>query len=210
VIWGRTSRSSMIHSRGPNRLRPDEIRRVRAIQQARFEPVLKNFYAGYPFSVEYNEERGHHTLPIDQKRTETREGREATRRLPQLPYGPGPGHDPDARWEAFNRAPFDSLSAMARSGITCSDCLDAETMDLVDHAPRVQERHGRARASTSTGRRDQEMRSYVCGQCHVEYYFKGEERSHVSLVAGQGRRQHRGALCGVRLQDWTHKDRAHP
>ena len=23
----------------------------------------------------------------------------------------------------------------------------------------------------------QEMRSFVCGQCHVEYYFKGEQKS---------------------------------
>ena len=47
----------------------------------------------------------------------------------------------------------------------------------------------------------QEMRAYVCGQCHVEYYFKGPEKR-LTYPVGQGaaRRSDSGVLRGDRFQ----------
>jgi nitrite reductase (cytochrome c-552) len=53
--------------------------------------------------------------------------------------------------------------------------------------------------------RRQEMRSYVCGQCHVEYYFKGPEKRltypwHNGLKADEILSYYEG----VGFNDWTH------
>jgi nitrite reductase (cytochrome c-552) len=57
----------------------------------------------------------------------------------------------------------------------------------------------------------QEMRAFVCGQCHVEYYFKGKEKRltfpwHKGLRADD-------ALAyydEVGFRDWTHKESGAP
>jgi nitrite reductase (cytochrome c-552) len=57
----------------------------------------------------------------------------------------------------------------------------------------------------------QEMRSYVCGQCHVEYYFKGENKL-LTFPWSQGRtvegaEKHYDAYA---FTDWTHKETGAP
>lgn len=57
--------------------------------------------------------------------------------------------------------------------IGCADCHDPETMNLAISRPALIEafeRQGRDIADATP----QEMRSLVCAQCHVEYYFQGE------------------------------------
>jgi nitrite reductase (cytochrome c-552) len=53
----------------------------------------------------------------------------------------------------------------------------------------------------------QEMRSYVCGQCHVEYYFKGDQKRltypwHKGLLV----EQMLAYYDEVGFADWTHQD----
>jgi nitrite reductase (cytochrome c-552) len=51
----------------------------------------------------------------------------------------------------------------------------------------------------------QEMRSYVCGQCHVEYYFKGDEkRLTYPWAKGLKVDQIADYYDEVGFQDWTH------
>ena len=57
--------------------------------------------------------------------------------------------------------------------IGCADCHDAETMDLHISRPALVEAFAR-RGVDITKATHQEMRSLVCAQCHVEYYFKGD------------------------------------
>ncbi len=57
--------------------------------------------------------------------------------------------------------------------IGCSDCHDSETMDLHISRPALIEAFER-QGKDITKATPQEMRSLVCAQCHVEYYFKGE------------------------------------
>ncbi len=57
--------------------------------------------------------------------------------------------------------------------IGCADCHDPETMNLAISRPALIEafeRQGRDIAEATP----QEMRSLVCAQCHVEYYFQGD------------------------------------
>jgi nitrite reductase (cytochrome c-552) len=57
----------------------------------------------------------------------------------------------------------------------------------------------------------QEMRAYVCGQCHVEYYFKGAEKRLV-YPWSKGLKVD-GILAYYdeeKFKDWTHKDTGAP
>ena len=139
------------------------------------DPNLKRLYAGYAFSVEYNEDRGHYYTLIDQQ---------ASKRV-QVVAQPGARancHAAEAPeliqqmgWENFNKTPLKELSSKLHHGLTCVDCHDPETMEL-----RITRRafiEGMAqRGIDVTQASNNQMRSYVCGQCHSEYYFKGENK----------------------------------
>ena len=75
--------------------------------------------------------------------------------------------------EEFYRQKFDALKGQITHPIGCLDCHDPETMQLRVTRPALREafeRQGRDIDQVS----HQEMRSLVCAQCHVEYYFRGE------------------------------------
>ena len=70
-----------------------------------------------------------------------------------------------------------------RTSVACIDCHDPKTLALRVTRPascchqegQSQNRGRRLRREPRCQR--QEMRAYVCGQCHVEYYFKGKEKT---------------------------------
>jgi nitrite reductase (cytochrome c-552) len=77
--------------------------------------------------------------------------------------------------------------ARQRGGVThpisCIDCHDPNTMALRVTRPGFMEGIRALKASQGVENYDvnrqatrQEMRTYVCGQCHVEYYFQGPEK----------------------------------
>jgi nitrite reductase (cytochrome c-552) len=78
-------------------------------------------------------------------------------------------------WEAFNKGPYSAITDELHTAVTCNDCHDPDTMALRITRPAftaaMEERGIDLAAATR-----QEMRSYVCGQCHVEYYFLGENK----------------------------------
>jgi len=56
-----------------------------------------------------------------------------------------------------------------------------------------------------------EMRAYVCGQCHVEYYFKGDEKRLVyPWSKGLRVEQITAYYDEIGFRDWTHKDTGAP
>lgn len=139
-------------------------------------PVLKRIWAGYAFSVDYNEERGHYYALEDQKRTERI-------KVKKQPGACGNCHSADAPqliekmgWEEFNATPYDELKGQLHTGTSCADCHEPGTMELRITRPAFKIAMAERGIDLSKATR-QEMRSYVCGQCHVEYFFKGE--SHV-------------------------------
>ena len=55
------------------------------------------------------------------------------------------------------------------------------------------------------------MRAYVCGQCHVEYYFKGPEKRLVFPWAkGLKVEQIQAYYDEIKFRDWTHRDTGAP
>lgn len=161
------------------------------VAQSRLEedPRLKTMWAGYAFSKDFREERGHAFMLEDQTLTERQ-------RVVQQPgtcmqchasvYAPykklGKG-DLTKGFEAMNQMTYQEARKFVEHPVACIDCHDPKTMELRVTRPGFLE--GIRAAKAAEGIKDydpntmatrQEMRAFVCGQCHVEYYFKGKEK----------------------------------
>ncbi len=138
-------------------------------------PALKRLYAGNAFSVDYKEERGHHYAAIDQANTKRVVVAKQPGACLNCHAAEAPFMIEEMGWEAFNRTPYDSLKRRAKMGSSCSDCHDPETMALRITRPAFRIAMETAGIDLKKATR-QEMRAYVCAQCHVEYYFKGDDK----------------------------------
>jgi nitrite reductase (cytochrome c-552) len=140
----------------------------------RFPAAVRN-WAGYAFSKEYNEERGHYYAQIDQENTERVKIVEQPGACINCHAAEAPGLIAEMGWEEFNRTPYNDHLDNIHTGSSCADCHDPQTMDLRITRPAflhaMEERGINLEEATR-----QEMRTYVCAQCHVEYYFAGENK----------------------------------
>jgi nitrite reductase (cytochrome c-552) len=86
-------------------------------------------------------------------------------------------------FEAMNQMPYAEARKHVTHPVSCVDCHDPATMQLRVTRPGFLEGIRTVKAAQGTPNYDpntmasrQEMRAFVCGQCHVEYYFKGAEK----------------------------------
>lgn len=192
------------------------------VSQSRLEedPRLRRIWAGYPFAVDFREERGHAYMLEDQTFTErqlvtTQPGTclhcHASVYSAYMRVGEG---NLTRGFERMNPLPFFEARQEVAHPVSCVDCHVPATMELRITRPGFLE--GIARVKALEGIRDydpntmasrQEMRTFVCAQCHVEYYFQGPERRLVYPW-------HRGLLADSMLAyfdaagfaDWTHAE----
>ena len=145
----------------------------------RTDPEMVVLWAGYAFSKDYYQARGHYWA-VDDIRNTLRTA---------APMTPDAGPQPATCWackspdvprmmskigpESFYKSTWASLGPEITNPIGCADCHDHETMLLTITRPALKEAFERQGKDISTAGH-QEMRSLVCAQCHVEYYFKGE------------------------------------
>ncbi len=161
------------------------------VAQSRLEedPRLKTMWAGYAFAADFREERGHAYMLDDQTFTE----RQAVAKQPgtcmqchgsiYVPYKRLGGGDLTRGFELMNAMPYTEARKLVKHPIACIDCHDADTMQLrvtrpgfIEGIRALKASQGVAGYDVNTMATRQEMRSFVCGQCHVEYYFKGPEK----------------------------------
>lgn len=161
------------------------------VAQSRLEedPRLKTIWAGYAFATDFREERGHAYMLDDQTYTE----RQHVTKQPgtcmhchasiYVPYKKLGNGDLIKGFEAMNQMPYTEARTLVSHPIACIDCHDPSNMALRVTRPGFIEGIRVLKASqrvkdfdVNTMATRQEMRSYVCGQCHVEYYFKGPEK----------------------------------
>ena len=161
------------------------------VSQSRLEedPRLKSIWAGYAFSHDFREERGHAYMLQDQEFTE----RQHFSKQPgtclhchasvYVPYKRAGGGDLIKGFEKLNQLPYFEARKLVTHPITCIDCHDPKTMALrvtrpgfIEGIRALKASQGVADYDVNTMASRQEMRSFVCGQCHVEYYFKGPEK----------------------------------
>jgi len=92
--------------------------------------------------------------------------------------------------------------------IGCADCHDAETMNLRISRPYLIEAFERMGKDINDATH-QEMRSLVCAQCHVEYYFnkkrvEGAAFVHLPWDKGMGVEEMEEYYDEMEFKDWTH------
>src|ERR671910_1085633 len=161
------------------------------VAQSRLEegPRLKKLWAGYAFSKDFREERGHAYMLDDQTFTERQQVVKQPGTCMQChasiwgPYRKLGGGDLTKGFELMNRMPYVDARKLVTHPVACIDCHDPETMQLRVTRPGFMEGIRALKASEGVPDYDvnaqatrQEMRAFVCGQCHVEYYFKGPEK----------------------------------
>jgi nitrite reductase (cytochrome c-552) len=187
------------------------------------DPEWRTFFAGYAFSIDYREERGHAYMLTDQEDTERVKQVQQygaclhchAAMMPAYRFEGKKAGIPDSDAEAQIQKGFELVCAMPyeeahdlkndqgekliKHPVTCSDCHMPQSMELrvtrpgfvngirafaesdnpAPHLPSIErwrkgDRKQPYRPNVDATR--QEMRSLVCGQCHVEYYFKGKEK----------------------------------
>ncbi len=140
-------------------------------------PEYKRLFAGYPFSIDYREERGHARALEDMLNTkrlgDTKPGSCMTCKSPQVPILMD-----QLGVEQFYATPIKELVDKygVVHSISCADCHDARTMQLTVTRPAFKEAMAERGVKLEDASR-QEMRVYVCAQCHVEYWFRGPNKT---------------------------------
>ena len=161
------------------------------VAQSRLEedPRLKTMWAGYAFSKDFREERGHAYMLDDQTFTE----RQQVAKQPgtcinchasaYVAYKQLGGGDIIKGFEALNKMPYFEARKIVTHPVACIDCHDSQTMQLRVTRPAFIEGIRALKASQGIQNYDvnkqatrQEMRAFVCGQCHDEYHFSGPEK----------------------------------
>lgn len=135
-------------------------------------PELVVLWAGYAFSREYNQGRGHYYAVKDIRETlRTDVPQPATCWTCKSPDVPRMMEEIGVA--EFYKGKWSDLGHEIVNNIGCQDCHDPKTMNLRISRPALAEAYQR-QGKDITKATHQEMRSLVCAQCHVEYYFKGE------------------------------------
>jgi len=144
-------------------------------------PEMVILWAGYAFSKDYTSPRGHMYTIEDVTRT-LRTGAPS-----ETTHSPQPGtcwtcKSPDVPrlmkkvgLEEYYSAPWDKWGSEIVNPIGCATCHNTKTMKLEVHQPALAEAFARQGKDINKATH-QEMRSLVCAQCHVEYYFKGDKK----------------------------------
>lgn len=177
-------------------------------------PRMVVLWAGYAFSKEYKQGRGHYHA-IEDIENVLRTG---------APSASVPSPQPNTCWTCkspdvprlmnkvgvaeFYKGTWDTKGSEIINHIGCADCHDARTMNLRISRPALLE------AFAATGRdinkvSHQEMRSLVCAQCHVEYYFNKKMVEGVSYLVfpwekGTSAEKIEQYYDTLHFSDWTH------
>jgi nitrite reductase (cytochrome c-552) len=189
------------------------------------DQAWRRIFAGYAFGIDYREERGHAYSLDDQKETlRTKQVKQPGACL-QCHAG-GMKHvyetvgdgDLQAGFAKVNAMPLEEAWTHVSHPIACVDCHDPQTMQLRVTRPgflnaikTVKAAEGIPNYDPNTMATRQEMRTFVCGQCHVEYYFKGPEKM-VTYPWAKGLRveQIEAYYDELQFKDWTHAETGAP
>ncbi|MBK9290163.1 MAG: ammonia-forming cytochrome c nitrite reductase [Bacteroidetes bacterium] len=178
-------------------------------------PELVVLWAGYAFSKDYNQGRGHSYAITDTRNTLRTGG----------PLAPDKGM-PSTCWtckspdvprmmnqmgvKEFYSTTWAALGHEHPNSIGCADCHDPKTMNLTITRPALIEAY-QAMGKDITKATHQEMRSLVCAQCHVEYYFdrkrpgaEGAFYLTFPWTKGMGPEEMLAYYDEFGFSDWTH------
>ncbi len=201
---------------------PTEADPRSVVSESRLEedPRLVTMWAGYAFSKDFREERGHAYMLDDQTFTERQQFSQQPGTCVHchasvyVPYKKLGGGDLFKGFEIMNQMPYPEARKQVSHPVACIDCHDPQTMQLrvtrpgfLEGIKAYKETQGIKDFDPNTMATRQEMRTFVCGQCHVEYYFKGpEKRLTYPWFKGMKADQILAYYDEVGFKDWVHAD----
>lgn len=171
-------------------------------------PELVILWAGYAFSKDYNQGQGHANA-INNIRKTLRTGGYEDAPLPSTCWTCKSTDVPRVMNEIGVKEYYDNkwvqLGHEFVNPIGCQDCHDPKTMSLRITRPALIEafqRQGKDIKEFS----HQEMRSLVCAQCHVEYYFS-KPGNYLTFPWDKGfsADDMEAYFDEIEFSDWTHK-----
>ncbi len=202
----------------------DDWRGVVSQSKINEDPRLKTMWAGYAFSHDFREERGHAYMLEDQTLTKRHEFSaqagtcvhcHASVYAPYKKLGDG---DLIKGFEKMNQMPYSEARTHVDHPVACIDCHDPQSMELRVTRPGFIEGIRTLKASQGVEDYDvnrdatrAEMRTYACAQCHVEYYFKGKEKRLTYPWANGLRADEILAYYEeIGFKDWVHEETGAP
>lgn len=205
---------------------PDDADPRSIVSRSKLEedPRLKKMWAGYAFAIDFREERGHAYMLEDQTYTQRHQKPMAGTCIhchasTYVPYKKAGGGDLIKGFEKLNAMPYEEARAHVEHPVACIDCHDPDTMQLRVTRPGFlegitaykKEVEGIDNYDVNTMATRNEMRAFVCGQCHVEYYFKGEGKRLVyPWTNGLQGDKILEYYDEIEFKDWTHAETGAP
>jgi nitrite reductase (cytochrome c-552) len=177
-------------------------------------PAMAVLWAGYPFSKDYKQGRGHFYAVEDVQKS-LRTGAPAENLPSPLPNTCWTCKSPDvprvmnqSGVAGFYQGTWDTKVSEIINPVGCADCHESKTMNLRISRPALLEAFdamGRDIGKVS----HQEMRSLVCAQCHVEYYFSKNINEGVQYLVfpwknGTSLEDMEKYYDEIEFSDWTH------
>ncbi|MDA3928792.1 MAG: ammonia-forming cytochrome c nitrite reductase [Prolixibacteraceae bacterium] len=186
-----------------------------SIDMLEVDPRLVVLWAGYGFSKDYNQGRGHAYAIKDIQNT-LRTGAPVDGEKSPMPNTCWTCKSPDVPRmmnevgiAEFYKGTWEEKGHQIVNPIGCADCHDAKTMNLAISRPALIEAFER-QGKDITKASHQEMRSLVCAQCHVEYYFDKKREPGVPYLTfpwdgGMSVEAMEKYYDKIEFSDWTHK-----
>ncbi|MGK2943311.1 MAG: ammonia-forming cytochrome c nitrite reductase [Desulfuromonadales bacterium] len=186
------------------------------------KPQLAILWAGYGFAKDYNAPRGHF-YALQSNQNTLRTGAPVDAKTGPMPTACWTCKSPDVprmiqqdgelefftgKWAKYGHEIANSIG--------CADCHDSKTAELTVGRPSLQRGLESAGLDMKTVS-ETEMRSLVCAQCHVEYYFKktdwtdaagnAQVANVVTLPWANGMTVEgmESYYDAIEFKDWTHK-----
>ncbi|HWR44744.1 ammonia-forming cytochrome c nitrite reductase subunit c552 [Sporomusa sp.] len=139
------------------------------VQKSEMQPELTMLFKGMPFSKDYAEDRGHEHALEDLRESKrigpASKGACITCKTPYVEQA-----YKEMGWGYANK-PLTEMMGNAKQTIACANCHDPSTMNLRVINPAFIEAQARRGIDVTKASRE-DMRSFVCAQCHSEYYFE--------------------------------------
>lgn len=181
---------------------------------------LKTMWAGYAFSKDFREERGHAYMLVDQVYTERQNvvkqpgaclNCHGSTYLPMKKLGNG---DIMKGFEIMNKTPYSEAKKSVKHPVACIDCHEPQSMHLritkpafINGYKAFKESQGIMNFDVNKKASQIEMRTLVCAQCHVEYFFKGKKEKTLTFPWNNGLKadQILSYYDKNQVKDWVHK-----
>ncbi len=186
------------------------------IDMLEVDPRLVVLWAGYGFSKDYYQGRGH-GYAINDIHNTLRTGGPTEGKPSPMPNTCWTCKSPDVPRlmnekgiADFYKGKWDTKGHEIVNNIGCADCHDANNMNLRISRPALIEAFERQGKDINKASH-QEMRSLVCAQCHVEYYFnkkkpvEGVPYLTLPWDNGYSAEAMEKYYDDIEFKDWTHK-----